>query len=236
MERRTREIYDLQRTKCDDIRVEFTELIVRVFDYLGTFAFALNGAMAATRAVRLDIVGVVTLAIITASGGGVVRDVLLGDTPPAVFGDWVYLTVSLIGALIAFFLSRPHRIVSSTVQILDAIGLSLFCVVGTQKALQFGIEPIPAILLGVVTAVGGGTIRDMMLGRVPTVLTSELYAIPALIGATIVVVPHAVWNLDGFLGFSTQLVGAIACFLLRAIGLHFNLNAPVARAKPDTDE
>lgn len=184
------------------------EFIVRVFDYLGTFAFALNGAMAATRVVRLDIVGVVTLGIITATGGGVVRDVLLGDTPPAMFGDWIYLAVALLGALIAFFVARPHHILNSTVQVLDAIGLSLFCV-------------------------GGGTIRDMMLGRVPTILTSELYAIPALVGATLVVVPFAIWHLDGVLGVSTQLVGAIACFLIRTLAIHFKLSAPIARATPD---
>lgn len=229
-------MYEFQRGRCDDEWVDLPELIVRLFDYLGTFAFALNGAMAATRAVRLDIVGVVTLGVITASGGGVVRDVLLGDTPPAVFGDWIYLAVALAGALIAFFLARPHRIVNSTVQVLDAVGLSLFCVVGSQKAIELGVNPIPAILLGVITAVGGGTIRDMMLGRVPTVLTSELYAIPALLGATIVVVPHALWSLDGFLGVSTQLVGAIVCFLVRTLAIRFKLSAPVARAKPETHD
>lgn len=219
---------------CEHGRVTTAELIVRLFDYLGTFAFALNGAMAATRLVRLDIVGVVTLGIITATGGGVVRDVLLGATPPAVFGDWIYLAVALLGALIAFFLAQPHRILNSTVQVLDAIGLSLFCVVGAQKAILYGVAPIPAILLGVITAVGGGTIRDMMLGRVPTVLTSELYAIPALVGATLVVVPHALWQLDGFWGVSTQLVGAIVCFLIRALAIKFKLNAPYSRARPET--
>lgn len=226
-------MYGLHSRWCEHGSVITAEFIVRVFDYLGTFAFALNGAMAATRVVRLDIVGVVTLGIITATGGGVVRDVLLGDTPPAMFGDWIYLAVALLGALIAFFVARPHHILNSTVQVLDAIGLSLFCVVGAQKALAFGVEPIPAVLLGVITAVGGGTIRDMMLGRVPTILTSELYAIPALVGATLVVVPFAIWHLDGVLGVSTQLVGAIACFLIRTLAIHFKLSAPVARATPD---
>lgn len=207
-------MYGLHSRWCDHGSVITAELIVGLFDYLGTFAFALNGAMAATRVVRLDIVGVVTLGIITATGGGVVRDVLLG-------------------ALIAFFVARPHHILNSTVQVLDAIGLSLFCVVGAQKALAFGVEPIPAVLLGVITAVGGGTIRDMMLGRVPTILTSELYAIPALVGATLVVVPFAIWHLDGVLGVSTQLVGAIACFLIRTLAIHFKLSAPIARATPD---
>lgn len=200
---------------------------VLLFDLLGTFAFALNGAFTAARMVRLDIIGVLVLGVITATGGGMIRDVLLGAVPPAAFNDWYYLAVAGGASLVAFFITRPHRLLRKPVLILDAIGLSLFCVVGARKALAFGLDPAPAILLGVITAVGGGTMRDVLIGRVPSILGSGLYAIPALVGATIAVLVEV----DHVAGLPVGLLAAAVCFAIRMAGMRFRLNAPVARVE-----
>ena len=136
-----------------------------VLDLTGTFAFALNGALVAIRVARLDVVGVVTLGMITALGGGILRDVLLGSLPPATFDDWRYLTVALVGSLVACGFGLRLERLAVPILVLDAAGLSLFAVSGASKALDLGMGPVQAIILGAVTAVGGGTVRDLVLGR-----------------------------------------------------------------------
>ena len=113
--------------------------------------------------------------MITAVGGGIIRDVLLGALPPATFVDWRYLAVAAGGGLIAFLFSRWLSRFSSAIDVLDAAGLSLFAVTGAGKALELGVGPAQAIILGAVTGVGGGTIRDVLIQRVPSVLSSGLY-------------------------------------------------------------
>lgn len=193
-----------------------------VLDLLGTFAFALNGSLTAVRAARLDIVGVVTLGMITALGGGIIRDVLLGALPPATFSDWRYLVVAAVGGLVAFALSRQLERLATPITVFDALGLSLFAVTGADRALGFGAGVGQAILLGTITAVGGGTLRDVLVRRVPSVLRSELYAIPALLGAAVVVLAERV----GVGSPSWAIVGAVACFLVRMLGVGLHLNAP----------
>lgn len=193
-----------------------------VLDLAGTFAFALNGALTAVRVARIDIVGVITLGMITALGGGIVRDVLLGALPPATFLDWRYLMVAAVGGLIAFGLSRQLERLATPITIFDALGLSLFAVTGAAKALDMGFGAGQAVLLGAITAVGGGTIRDVLVRRVPTVLQSELYAIPALAGATVVVAAVGLGAPD-LLG---ALLGAGLCLLIRLIGVGFRIDAP----------
>lgn len=193
-----------------------------ILDLTGTFAFALNGALAAVRAARLDIVGVITLGMITAIGGGIIRDVLLGRLPPATFQDWRYLAVAAAGALIAFAFAHHLRLLPLSIMILDAVGLSVFAITGATKALAFKIGPAQAIILGTISAVGGGTIRDAFLGRVPTVMRDGLYAVPAFVGATLVVVA----SLIGLYGPVTAIGAATVCFLFRVAGVHFNLRAP----------
>ena len=193
-----------------------------VLDLVGTFAFALNGALTAVRAERLDIVGVVTLGMFTGLGGGTIRDVLLDALPPATFVDWRYLTVAASGGLIAFALTRRLDRLTGAITVLDAIGLSVFAVLGAYKALDLGFGVPQAILVGTITAVGGGTIRDVMIGRIPTVLRSELYAIPALIGATCVAVAYVL----GYHGTLAALGGAVVCLTIRLVGVRFDLNAP----------
>lgn len=191
-------------------------------DLTGTFAFGLNGALTAVRAARLDVVGVVVLGMITALGGGFIRDVLIDSLPPATLLDWRYYTLAAGGGLIAFALSRHLRRLEPAIDVLDAVGLSTFAVIGASKALDAGLGVAPAILLGVVTAVGGGTIRDTLVRRIPTVLRTGLYAVPALVGAAITVATVE----TGLYGLPAALGAAAACFLIRVLGLRLGLNAP----------
>jgi len=203
--------------------------VLLALDLTGTFAFALNGALTALRMARLDIVGVVTLGMITALGGGIIRDVLLDSLPPATFGDWRYLAVAAVGGLIAFTFGRRLELLNTPINILDAAGLSLFAVTGANKALQLGLGPAQAVILGAITGVGGGTLRDVLVRQVPSVLSSGLYAIPALIGATATV---AVTELHVY-GLATAVGAAVLCFVVRMVGVHFGIDAPRPRAAGD---
>ncbi|NJC71330.1 trimeric intracellular cation channel family protein [Planosporangium thailandense] len=196
--------------------------LLLALDLTGTFAFGLNGALTAVRAARLDVVGVVALGMITALGGGVIRDVLIGSIPPATFRDWRYFALAAGGGLIAFALSKRLQRLETPITVLDAIGLSVFAVIGASKALAFGLGIGPAVLLGAVTGVGGGTIRDTLVRRIPSVLHSDLYAIPALVGAAITVATArlGVYSLPAALGAAT------VCFLIRMLGVRYGLDAP----------
>jgi uncharacterized membrane protein YeiH len=156
-------------------------------DLAGTLLFAIEGASAAI-ANKLDLLGVMVLAFATALGGGIIRDVLIGSVPPNALRDWRYSTTAFMGASITFFLNGfvraipPHLII-----VLDAAGLALFAIAGAEKALLFDMPPLIAILLGGITGVGGGTIRDVLLAEIPTVLRADVYATAALAGAAVVV-------------------------------------------------
>ncbi|MEX5719521.1 trimeric intracellular cation channel family protein [Geodermatophilus maliterrae] len=203
-----------------------------VLDLGGTFAFALNGALTALRATRLDIVGVVTLGMITALGGGTIRDLFLDSLPPATFLDWRYLAVAAGGGLIAFASGHHLERINGTINVLDAAGLSLFAVTGALKATGLGFGPAQAVIVGAITAVGGGTIRDVLIRRVPSVLSSGLYAVPALVGATAVVVAE----LLGARGSVATVGAAVLCFVIRMVGVHFDVNAPVPPGSPPPED
>ena len=198
-------------------------------DLAGTLAFAVNGALTALRVARLDIVGVVTLGMITALGGGIIRDVLLGSLPPATFSDWRYLAVAAGGGLVAFAFGRQLERLTALITVMDAAGLSLFAVTGAVKALELGLGPAQAVILGAITGVGGGTLRDVLVRRIPSVLSSGLYAIPALVGATatVVVTELGVYNVG------TGVAAAALCFGIRMLGVHLDLDAPMPPAAPD---
>jgi uncharacterized membrane protein YeiH len=202
--------------------------VLLVLDLIGTFAFALNGALTALRAARLDIVGVVALGMTTAVGGGTIRDVLLDSLPPATFTDWRYYAVAAAGGLIAFLLGRRLERLNRSINVLDAVGLALFSVTGALKAVGLGFGPAQAVIVGAITAVGGGTIRDVMIGRIPSVLSSGLYAIPALVGATAAVVAEAL-DVGGVIG---AVGAAVLCFVIRIVGIRYDLNAPFPREVP----
>jgi uncharacterized membrane protein YeiH len=205
--------------------------VLLLLDLTGTFAFALNGALTALRAARLDIVGVVTLGMITAVGGGTIRDVLLDSLPPATFVDWRYYAVAATGGLIAFLFGRHLARVNRPINVLDAVGLALFAVTGATKAVDLGFGPVQAVIVGAITAVGGGTIRDVLIRRIPSVLSSGLYAIPALIGATVTVVAGEL----GMRGLFPSVGAAVVCFAIRMVGVRYDLNAPFPPAPPEPE-
>ncbi len=197
-----------------------------VLDLIGTFVFALSGGVAGVRE-RLDLFGVLVLSFAAASAGGIMRDLLIGAVPPAAISDWRYLSVSLVAGLITFFWypnSERLRNLRNEVLIFDAAGLALFAVAGTQKALGYGLNPAMAALLGMLTGIGGGMLRDVLLAQIPTVLRSELYAIAALAGAATVVVGH-VLNLPPT---AMAIAGAAICFGIRLIAIRRGWRLPVA--------
>ena len=202
--------------------------LLLALDFTGTLVFALNGALTAVRAERLDIFGVITLGMFTGLGGGTIRDVLLDALPPATFVDWRYLALAAGGGLIAFALSRRLERLTMPITVLDAVGLGVFAVLGADKALNLGFGVVQAMLVGTITAVGGGTIRDVMIGRIPTVLRRELYAIPALIGAGCAAAAIKM----GYQGVLPALGAAAVCFVIRMIGVRFDLDAPQPPGHP----
>ena len=197
------------------------ETFTLILDLMGTFAFALNGGLTAVRAARVYLVGVITLGMITAMGGGILRDMML-NVQPATFQDWRYLAVAAAGAFIAFAFSWVLHRMAIPIEILDAIGLSVFAVAGAIKAMNFGFGPVQSMILGTVTAVGGGTIRDVLILRVPSVLSEGLYAIPACVGAALTV---AALELE-LNGVAAAILGASVCWLIRVVGVYFKLDAP----------
>lgn len=199
--------------------------LVLTLDLVGTFVFALSGATAGVRR-QLDLFGVLVLSFVAATSGGIVRDLLIGATPPAAFSDWRYLGVSLLAGVSIFFWYPLINRLRNPVLIFDGVGLALFCVVGAQKALVFGLEPVMAALLGMLTGIGGGVARDVLLSNVPAVFRSDIYAVAALAGATVVVVGDALqWP-----STPTALVGAALCFGLRLAAIRYGWHLPTARA------
>lgn len=204
--------------------------LLLALDLAGTFAFALNGALTAIRSARIDIIGVLTLGIITAIGGGILRDIVIGATPPPGFADWRYLGTAAVGAIIAFLFGHRMSRLSMPIDVVDAAGLGLFAVTGAAKALAHGLGSVPAALLGVVTAVGGGTIRDVMIGRMPVIFRGALYAIPALIAATMTVVAVQ----TDLYGAAAAILAALTCFTVRVLSVHFDWHAPGPRGSKHT--
>lgn len=204
---------------------ELLRTLVLVLDLCGTFAFALSGAMAGVRR-RLDLFGVLVLSFAAATFGGIARDLLIGATPPAALQDWRYLAVSLTAGAIVFFWSSLIEKLRNPVRMLDAMGLALFAVAGTEKALAFGLSPAMAALLGMLTGIGGGVARDVLLAEIPAVLRSDLYAVAALLGAGIVA-GGSLLNLPVLV---TALAGGLACFSLRVAAIRRGWRLPVAVA------
>ncbi|MEV6636766.1 trimeric intracellular cation channel family protein [Actinoplanes sp. NPDC051470] len=166
--------------------------VVTVLELVGLYVFATSGALLAIQK-GFDVVGILMLALLTALGGGILRDLIIGDTPPAAFTEVTYLIIPLVAAAVTFFAHPLVQRLSFTIAVFDAAGLGLFCVTGTIKALDYHLGPIQAVLLGVTTAVGGGVLRDITARETPSLVKtdSDLYAIPAACGATLVAVAHS---------------------------------------------
>ena len=162
-------------------------------DLLGVFIFGLTGGLAAVRK-QFDLIGVLVLAVAAGLGGGILRDVLIGAVPPVGISDWRVFTAACAAGVLTFFLHPRLSRIGRLVAVLDAVGLAVFAIAGTLKALQLGTTPLTAVVVGVITGVGGGVVRDLLSGEVPRVLAQrELYATPALVGATVYA---AAWSAD----------------------------------------
>jgi uncharacterized membrane protein YeiH len=199
-------------------------VLLLVLNLAGTFVFALSGATAGVKR-QLDLFGVLVLSFVAGNFGGLTRDVLIGSIPPGAISDWRYLAVSLLAGVVTFYWFPAIDRLSSPVLVFDAAGLGLFAVSGTQKALGFGLNPFMAALLGMLTGIGGGMARDILLAEVPTVLRADIYAIAALAGAMVVV-------LGQYLhvpAIEATIAGAILCFGLRLMAIQRGWHLPVMR-------
>jgi uncharacterized membrane protein YeiH len=201
-----------------------TDPLLVSLDLLGIFVFALSGGVVAVRK-ELDIFGVLVLAGTTGLGGGFLRDVLIDATPPAALEDWRYLMVPVVAGLVTFFFhpTLARRRAERVITFFDAAGLGLFCVTGALKSLEYGLGPVPSALMGMVTGIGGGIARDLLAGRVPAVFDSELYATPALAGATWAVLADGA-SLNIWL---VAVPGVAICFGWRLVALWRHWQAPV---------
>jgi uncharacterized membrane protein YeiH len=196
------------------------DLIVAL-DLTGIFVFALTGGLLAVRK-NLDIFGVLVLASVTGLGGGVIRDVLIGAIPPASIEDWRYLAVPIVAGLLVFRFPPLLDRLEHPITTLDAAGLALFCTAGALKASDYGLGILAAAILGMITAIGGGVLRDVMTGRVPVVLRAEIYALPALAGAAIAIGLSEAGVNDGVAATGAFLV----CFGWRMLAVRRQWNAP----------
>ncbi len=205
-----------------------TGRLLFVVDLAGVFVFALEGALAGMAA-GLDLLGIMVLSFTTSLAGGVIRDLLIGAVPPMAVRDWRYSVVAFGAAGLAFVLHRlVERVPGSLLMVLDAAGLGLFAMAGTEKALAYGIDPFIAALMGTITGVGGGTVRDMLLGQVPTVLRADVYATAALAGSAVMIVSLRLSVSPAL----AAVLGGVVCFLLRVVSVwqHWNLPRVAAHA------
>lgn len=207
-----------------------TEILLTAFNYIGLFVFAISGAVAGMRK-HVDIFGLVVLAFAAACCGGILRDVLMGDLPPENITAWEPLATCLLAVVATmYFFSHVEGWLKNPVQVFDAIGLGLFTIIGVEKAFLFGIGPLGAIILGMLTALGGGVVRDILLARLPSVLRGEIYAIAAFIGASIAVAGH-IWPV--LPNHYTLILGATVCIVLRCLTIkyHWEVFAPKIKTK-----
>ncbi len=205
----------------------FDPTLLLVLNLVGTFVFGLSGGLAGVQK-RLDVFGVVVLAVVVGLAGGITRDVLIG-IPPQTFRDWRYLAAAGGAGLVTFMAAPALKRLERPILVLDAAGLGLFCVTGASTALDFHVGAVEAVVLGAITGVGGGVVRDILVGQIPVVLRTGLYAVPALVGAAIVVGATK----SGTHNLAFPIIGAAVCFLIRLAGLHFDLNLPNARGHDD---
>jgi uncharacterized membrane protein YeiH len=201
-----------------------TEAVILAADLVGTTVFAVEGALSAISG-DLDLLGVMVIAFIAALGGGVIRDVLIGATPPNAIRDWRYPALTCMAGLLTFLFHPTFQSIPTHLMlVLDAAGLSLFAVAGVEKAIMFGIRPFVAMLLGTVTGVGGGVIRDILMARIPAVLQTDIYATAAFFGAFIVLVGRRFGLSEGAAG----LLGGLVCFTVRLLSVAYGWHLPKA--------
>ena len=194
--------------------------MLHALDLIGTFAFSLSGALLGARK-RMDIFGVIVLAVASGLGGGIIRDVLIGATPPVAITQWSYLATAAAAGLVGFAAPAAVTRARRMVLVFDAVGLGLFAVSSTAKALEHGVPAAGAVVIGVITAIGGGVARDLLAGDVPAILHSDIYATPAAVAAIIVA---TVSRSPG-----VELAAAILATGIRLAALRFRWSAPKPR-------
>jgi uncharacterized membrane protein YeiH len=210
-----------------DAALVTTGALLLTLDLVGTFVFAISGAASGVKN-RLDVFGVSVLAFVAGNAGGVTRDVLIGAVPPAAISNWRYVAASLIAGVATFLWYPRVTRVQRIVLLFDAAGLATFAVAGTQKALAYDVNPVPAALLGMLTAIGGGMMRDVLVKEIPVVLRADFYAVAALAGATVAVVGHLLhWP-----PVPTTIAGASVCFFMRLTAIRRGWRLPVANDAP----
>ncbi|MYW63670.1 trimeric intracellular cation channel family protein [Streptomyces sp. SID8379] len=203
----------------------FTPSVQHWLDLVGIFVFAISGALMAVRK-NWDVFGIAALAEVTALGGGVFRDLVIGAVPPAAFTDLGYFLTPLVAAALVFFLHPEVERTQTMVNVFDAAGLGLFCVTGTTKAYDYGLGLTASAALGLATAVGGGVLRDIIANEVPSLVRwdRDLYAVPAIVGAAIVVLCIRFDALDGI----TSGIAVVTAFVLRLLAMRYHWRAPRA--------
>lgn len=199
-------------------------LLVRSLDLIGTLVFAISGAALGMRR-GLDLFGILVLAFVTAVSGGILRDLLIGAVPPAAIATWHYLALATAATLVAIRFDHALQRLRHPVQFFDAAGLGVFAVAGTQKALDFGIGWPMAAVLGVLSGIGGGMLRDVLTAEVPVVLRAEIYAVAALAGTLVVIGGTGL----GLPPTVVALVGVATCLFLRLMALYRGWKLPVFR-------
>ncbi|MGH7072203.1 MAG: trimeric intracellular cation channel family protein [Acetobacteraceae bacterium] len=199
-------------------------LVMASLDGLGSFVFALSGAVLAVQK-RFDIFGVLVLAVVVAVAGGITRDVLIGAVPPAAITNGRDFSLAIAAGLLTFYVYPVVKSVQRDVLLLDAVGLAVFAVTGTEKALTYGIHPGMAAVLGMISGIGGGVVRDVLAREVPAVLRADIYALAALAAAGIVAIGHVL----GITPLYPMLLGAAVCIFLRMMAIYRGWHAPVAR-------
>lgn len=203
----------------------FTPSVQHALDLAGIFVFAISGALLAVRK-NFDVFGIAVLAEVTALGGGLIRDLIIGAVPPAAFTDLGYFVMPLVATVLVFFLHPHVERIQVGVNVFDAAGLGLFCVTGTTKAYEYGLGLTSSAALGVATAVGGGVLRDVLANEVPSLLRwdRDLYAVPAIVGATIVVLCVQFDTLNAL----TSGIAVVTAFVLRLLAMRYHWRAPRA--------
>ncbi|MFD5032897.1 trimeric intracellular cation channel family protein [Streptomyces sp. NPDC058405] len=202
-----------------------TPSVQHALDLAGIFVFAISGALLAVRK-NFDVFGMAVLAEITALGGGLLRDLIIGAVPPAAFTDLGYFSMPLVATTLVFFLHPQVERIQGSVNVFDAAGLGLFCVTGTTKAYEYGLGLTASVVLGLATAVGGGVLRDVLANEVPSLLRwdRDLYAVPAIVGAAMVALCIRFDTLNAL----TSGLAVLTAFLLRLLAMRFHWRAPRA--------
>ena len=198
--------------------------LIHFFDLFGTAVFAVTGALCGVHN-KLDLLGVVVFGCTVGVGGGILRDVIIGAVPVAALQDISYLLICVSAALVVFFIARYLRNLHRIIAFCDAVGLGVFTWIGAAKGFAYELNAVGIILCGVLTAVGGGILRDVMSKSIPVVLTSDFYATASLLGGGLFCVLKKVAN---FSDFNLFLIVFIFVTGIRLAAMHFQLHLPVA--------